>query len=208
MGIANDERQALCALFDELGPDAPTLCGGWQTRDLAAHLVVRERRIDAAPGILAKPLAGYLERVQAEYAAKPWPKLVDMVRSGPAWFWPTRIGPIDEMVNVAEYFVHHEDVRRAQPEWEPREPEPRRDSAIWTALTRASMLQFRTSPVGIVLRTPKGRKHTAKRGSDPVTIVGEPGELLLYVFGRDVAQVSLEGDTAAVTAVQNLNRGL
>lgn len=208
MGIANDERQELCALFDKLGPEAPTLCGGWRTRDLAAHLVVRERRVDAAPGILAKPLAGHLQRVQDDYAAKPWPHLVEMVRSGPAWFWPTKIGPIDEMVNVAEYFVHHEDVRRAQPEWEPREPEPHRDKGLWTALTRASMLQFRNSPVGVVLRTPGGRTATAKRGSDPVTIVGEPGELLLYAFGRDVARVALEGDPAGVDAVRKLNRGL
>ena len=44
--------------FDETGPDGPTLCEGWQTRDLAAHLVLRERRPDAAAGVMGGPLAG------------------------------------------------------------------------------------------------------------------------------------------------------
>jgi hypothetical protein len=30
----------LCDLFEELGPDAPTLLGAWTTRDLAAHVVL------------------------------------------------------------------------------------------------------------------------------------------------------------------------
>ena len=57
MSVASDERAALCDLLDELGPDQPTLCEGWQTRDLAAHLVVREHRLDAAPGILLPAIA-------------------------------------------------------------------------------------------------------------------------------------------------------
>lgn len=208
MGIAADERRALCDLFEELGPEAPTLCGDWLTRDLAAHLVVRERRIDAAPGILAKPLASHLERVQDDYAAKPWPELVELVRSGPAWYWPTRLGLIDELANTAEYFVHHEDVRRPQPDWHPREPERRRDAAVWGALQRTGMLTLRNCPVGITARTPTGKTSTIKRGPEPVTIVGDPGELLLYAFGRDVAKVSFEGDPASIKAVQAVNRGL
>ena len=44
MTYAQDERAALAALLHETGPDGPTLCEGWQTRDLVAHLVLRERR--------------------------------------------------------------------------------------------------------------------------------------------------------------------
>ena len=36
------ERSELCDLFLAVGPEAPTLCDGWTTLDLAAHLVVRE----------------------------------------------------------------------------------------------------------------------------------------------------------------------
>ena len=38
------ERIKLCDLFDELGPSAPTLIEGWTAHDLAAHIVLRERR--------------------------------------------------------------------------------------------------------------------------------------------------------------------
>jgi uncharacterized protein (TIGR03083 family) len=44
MTYAQDERAALAALLHETGPDGPTLCEGWQTRDLAAHLALRARR--------------------------------------------------------------------------------------------------------------------------------------------------------------------
>jgi uncharacterized protein (TIGR03083 family) len=56
---ARDERTALCDLLTELGPDQPTLCAGWQTGDLAAHLVLREHRPDAGAGVLGGPLSGY-----------------------------------------------------------------------------------------------------------------------------------------------------
>ncbi len=59
------ERQTLSQLFDQLGPDAPTLCSGWTTLDLAAHLVVRERRPDSGPGLVWPPMAGYTDRVRS-----------------------------------------------------------------------------------------------------------------------------------------------
>src|SRR5690606_24047731 len=38
---ARAERHALADLLMAVGPDAPTLCAGWTTAHLAAHLVVR-----------------------------------------------------------------------------------------------------------------------------------------------------------------------
>ena len=46
------ERKQLADLLDELGPDAPTLLSPWTTRDLASHLVLRERDFVAAPGLV------------------------------------------------------------------------------------------------------------------------------------------------------------
>ncbi|MPY81926.1 MAG: TIGR03085 family protein [Actinophytocola sp.] len=207
MGIAAQERQALCDLFTEVGPAAPTLCGGWQTKDLAAHLVVRERRPEAA-GILLKPLADRLDRIQQDYAAKPWSDLVQQVRSGPPWYWPTRIGTLDELTNTAEFFIHHEDVRRAKPGWEPREPDKRRDAALWQIVSRMGKLLLRSSPVGIQLRTPSGRQTTAKHAANPVTVIGESGELLLYAYGRDETRLDFDGDPTAVDTVQSISRGL
>jgi uncharacterized protein (TIGR03085 family) len=208
MGVAAAERRALCALLDQVGPDAPTLCEGWQTRDLTAHLVLRERRPDAAAGIVVPQLASHTQRVQDQYAAKPWPELVEQVRSGPAWFWPTRIGAVDEAANGAEFLVHHEDVRRGRPGWEPRAADPVRDAAAWRAAKAASKLNLRRSPVGVVLRTTDGRQATVQAGPDPVTVVGDPVELLLFVFGRDAVRVEFEGDAAAIGRLRELSRGL
>ena len=208
MGVAADERRALTALFEEVGPDAPTLCEGWKTRDLAAHLVVREHRIDAAPGIMLPALASYTQRVQDRYAARPWPRLVEEVRRGPAWFWPAAIGPLDELTNGPEFLVHHEDVRRAQPGWEPRPADPVRDGMAWRSARQASRLNLRKSPVGVTLRTPDGREAQVKTGPDPVTIVGAPVDLLLFLFGRDEVRLKFEGDAAAITRLQSMSRVL
>lgn len=48
MNLAQTERAALQASLLEKGPDAPTLCGEWTTKDLAAHLYVREQKPGAA----------------------------------------------------------------------------------------------------------------------------------------------------------------
>lgn len=218
MSVAADERAALCDLFDELGPDQPTLCEGWLTRDLAAHLVVREHRPDAAPGILLSAFAGHTKRVQDTYARRPWRELVDLVRGGPPVWWPTRLPAVDKLVNSVELFVHHEDARRGQEDWKPRDPDPRRDAAMWAGLKRAGKMTLRRTPVGLILRrtvttlAPQaslgGDSVVVKRGPDTVTITGEPGELLLFAFGRDAVRVEFDGDQAAIAAVQGLNRGL
>lgn len=208
MSVATDERAALCDLLDELGPDQPTLCEGWQTRDLAAHLVVREHRLDAAPGILISAFAGYTRRVQDGYARRPWRELVDTVRGGPPVWWPTRVPAVDKLVNSIELFVHHEDVRRGQENWAPREPDERRDTVLWTGLKRAAKVTLRRTPVGLILSRPGGDSVVVKRGPNTVTVTGEPGELLLFAFGRDAARVGFDGEQPAIAAVRGLNRGL
>ncbi|WP_206681030.1 maleylpyruvate isomerase family mycothiol-dependent enzyme [Actinomadura sp. J1-007] len=89
---ARDERLLLCDALDLAGPDAPTKCAGWTAADLAAHLVVRETRPDAAPGILLPPLAFYTERVRRRAARSvPFGRLVERIRQGPPKFSPTRL---------------------------------------------------------------------------------------------------------------------
>jgi uncharacterized protein (TIGR03085 family) len=206
MGVAADERRALCDLFEQVGPDVPTLCGDWRTRDLAAHLALRDRRPDAAAGIMIKPLAGYTEKVQGGYAAKPWDELVGLVRTGPPGWSPFAIPALGEVVNGAEYFVHHEDVRRGRPGWEPRPSDPARDAAAWSTVGRLGRMAYRRSPVGVVLRRPDGTEVTVKRGPTTVAVIGEPGELLLHTFGRSEVQVTYEGDQHAIAIVQGLDR--
>ena len=66
------ERARLADALAATDPDAPTLCEGWTARDLAAHLVVRERRPDTTPGLMLRPLAGWTDRVRRGYAQRPY----------------------------------------------------------------------------------------------------------------------------------------
>ncbi|HEY4023200.1 MAG TPA: TIGR03085 family metal-binding protein [Pseudonocardiaceae bacterium] len=206
MGLASDERRALCELFDQVGPDVPTLCDGWQSRDLAAHLVVRDRRPDAAPGIMIPAFAPRTQRIQDSYAAKPWAELVELVRTGPPAWSPFRLPGLAELVNGAEYFIHHEDVRRGQDGWEPRPPDAARDEALWRTAGMSGRLNYRRSPVGVTLRRPDGTTAPLHRGPSTVVISGEPGELLLHVFGREASRVEFEGDEKAIETVRGLER--
>jgi uncharacterized protein (TIGR03085 family) len=185
--LANEERNELCDLLLETGPEAPTLCEGWTTRDLAAHLVIRERRPDAAAGIIIKPLAGYGEKVRLQTAELPWEQLVETVREGPPKWSPQRLDPVDKFTNTVEFFVHHEDVRRAAEGWTPRELSPDTESALWTMLRRGAGLSVRKVPMGVVLETPDGLRtvaRKAKQGQPTATITGPVGELVLFVQGR------------------------
>lgn len=208
MTLATAERAAICDEFDRAGPDRPTLCGGWTTRDLLAHLLVRERRPWASAGIAVPALAPITERSMASYAQQPWPTMVDELRSGAPIWSPFRIGAIDALVNGAELFVHHEDVRRGTPGWESRPPDHERDTQLWALLLRMGRMLYRSSPVGIVVRLPSGEQHVLRTGPGVVTIVGEPAELVLHAFGRDAVRVEIEGSAADVAALSGTSRGI
>lgn len=201
---AKRERLLLADLLEATGPDAPTLCEGWTTHDLAAHVVVRERRPDAAGGVLLKQLAPRLNRVMAEYTDKPYEELIQLIRTGPPRFSPFSLKQIDEMANIVEFYVHTEDVRRAQPDWTPRELDPVFQDALWSRLERTARLTGRGAPAGLVLRRPDGQTAVAHRGTPVVTVTGEPSELLMFTMGRQqAADVQLEGDKDAVAKVQD-----
>ncbi|WP_225831300.1 TIGR03085 family metal-binding protein [Streptomyces sp. NK08204] len=205
--FAKRERLLLADLLETAGPDAPTLCEGWRTRDLAAHVVVRERRPDAAGGTLIKPLAARLEKVMDEYAAKPYEELIQLIRTGPPRFSPFALKQIDEAANIVEFYVHTEDVRRAQPDWSPRELDAVFQDALWSRLERTARLLGRGVPTGLVLRRPNGQTAVAHRGTPVVTATGEPSELLLFAFGRQsAARVDLDGETEAITRLHESRR--
>ncbi len=205
---ARAERQALVDLFLEVGPDAPTLCEGWSTRDLAAHLVVRERRPDAGAGIVIGALAGHTRSVQnARRDGSTWPQLVEAVRTGPPF--PLRWNVVDEQINAVEYFVHHEDVRRAVPGWAPRPLDPKFERAIWSRVKLMARTLRSKSPVGVTLRAPDAGEIVAKPGQPHVTVTGAPGELLLFVFGRqEAARVEIAGEPEAAAQLRAAKLGL
>jgi len=186
--FANVERRHLAALLRRVGPDAPTLCQGWHTRDLAVHLAIRDARPDAVPGMFSPrlPVLGkHAETVDAEYRQMPWEDLVNLVERPPLHS-PGRWSPIDKRMNTGEFFIHHEDVRRAQPQWHARQLLNDEQKALWSMLKLAGPALLRKEPESVVLIAAgfgavRGGKKSARR----VQIVrGEPAELLLWAFGR------------------------
>ncbi|MDL4814174.1 TIGR03085 family metal-binding protein [Actinomadura opuntiae] len=204
------ERAQLADLLDELGPQAPTLLTPWTTRDLAAHLALRENDPLAGPGlVLPGAWNRFAERRQAALASNDFTALVATIRSGPppGFF---RIGWVRRVPNLLEFFVHHEDVRRANAR-APRSTEPAMDRALWHGLTRAPwLLARRLRGAGLELQW-AGTTNTvrARRGQPSAHVTGPPGELLLYMFGRkDAAHVEVSGPTAAVQSVQRARLGM
>ena len=190
---ARQERRQLADLLLEVGPDAPTLCVGWTTRDLAAHLVVRERRADAMIGNMIPPLAGHGERVRRAKAARPYPEVVREVRN-PPWWSPLSNPLTDELANGVEFFIHHEDVRRGRPGWEPRVLDAGQRAAIWRAVKFTARLGLRKLHIPVLVRAPGLGEVTI--GGDPpqATLSGDPGELAIFVSGRQrAARVDVEG---------------
>ena len=207
MSLAQRERAALVATMREAGPDQPTLCGDWRTRELAAHLVVRERRLDAAPGILLPALADYTERVTQRVAAETdWTDLLDKIASGPPTLSPFKL--LDPVVNVAEMFIHHEDVRRGVSGWEPRELDAKTEAAIAKQVPNMARMALRKAPAEVILRTVTGTTlATVGRGA-AVVVTGAPLELLMFGSGRNEARVEFSGDDAAVRAVREDRGGV
>lgn len=205
--IAQQERAALVTTMRGVGPEQATLCGDWTTRDLAAHLVVRERRLDAAPGILVPALAGYTARVQGQVTAQnDWNALLDQIASGPPLLSPFKL--LDPFVNVAEMFIHHEDVRRAVSGWEPRELDESTTAALARQVGLMARMTMSKTPGKVSLRTPDG-KTLATVGKGPAVVVtGDPGELLMFISGRSEAKLEFAGDDDAVSAVRGGDRGL
>ena len=207
--VAARLRRTLCEVLDDVGPEAPTLCEGWTTRDLAAHLVVRETRPDAAAGILVKSAAAYGDRVRDRAGSRPWPHLVEAVRSGPPRLSPMRIPAVDDLTNTIEYFVHLEDVRRARPDQPIVALEPAVDDALFHTMRRGARLLARKSPVGLVLAVTGRDPITAKSAEPSVTIRGSVGEIILFLYGRSsVARVEFDGPAEAIERLKNMTFGI
>lgn len=208
---ASIERASLCDTLLDVGPDAPTLCGGWTSGDLLAHLLVREGRPDAAAGAVVPALAGRAEKAMARLRAKhDHATLVERLRQGPPVWHPTRVPIVDEKANLVEMFVHHEDVLRAGLGAPRRSLSAELVSALGDRLNGMAPLLFRrASGVTLELVTAKRRTRVHSGAGPVVEIHGRPGEILLFGFGRrDVAEIELIGPPEAVEAVRTTNFGI
>lgn len=203
MTFADTERKKLAQLFAEVGPDAPTLCEGWAARDLAAHLYVRENDPLSAAGMMVGPLEGRLDNAMEKQKSRDYAELVRDWSAGPAKLNPMRL--MDPLVNGIEHFVHHEDLRRGDGVARPREFDAETTEMLLGRLKQMAPMLLRGSDKPVIL-TPTGgvpivvgdKRGVAERGDDVVRVSGAPGELLLWAFGRDVVEVTIEGDERSV----------
>jgi uncharacterized protein (TIGR03085 family) len=203
---AAHERSALVDVLHELGPDAPTLCEGWTTKDLAAHVYVRERRPDAAIGVLPLgPLSAYTERVMASVLrVHGYDEIVQRLRTvAPI----VRIAHLDEAINTVEFFVHTEDARR--PNGLPSRDMPEEfERKIWGRLSKQGRMSFRRVNARVRLVPTVGEPVEFGSG-ETVEVRGRPSELLLLAYNRKAdAKVDLVGDAVVVDALQNARLGL
>ena len=190
------ERRHLAALLRRVGPDAPTLCEGWVTRDLAVHLIERDSRPDLIAGSVLPKIPVLSKRAQeadAQLRGQDWAELVSKVEK-PAVYSPARLGPLDKRMNTAEFFVHHEDVRRAQETWHRRQLLQEEERDLWAALKLMGKPLLRPEQDSILLvANGYGSVTGGKAKTSTVRIVrGTPSELLLWAFGRrEQAEVAI-----------------
>lgn len=208
------ERAALATALLAAGPDAPTLCEGWQSRHLAAHVVLRERSPLVAAGIALPMLARRTEQAIEQLAETATDRagftdLVAEVSAGPPGWNP--MWWAGESANLLEFFVHTEDVRRGAAQVEPLELESAHVDALWRHLLRRARLMYRRAPVGVVLVVPSGPRRVVRRArADAGTVVvrGDVGEIVLHAHGRGAAaRVHVLGDAADVEALERALAG-
>lgn len=208
MGFAKQERTALCEALLEAGHDAPTLCEGWTAHDLAAHVWVRENDPAAMPGMFIGALADLTQgRMDAVKARWSFEELVAQIGRGPRPISVFALPVLDELANTGEFFVHTEDVRRPAG-LAPRPTEAEFENQVAKRLKGLAKALFRDADVGIVLeRSDRGERLRVKPGSQTVTIIGRPSELMLFAFGRTGhADVRLVGDDDATRTLRETHQ--
>lgn len=215
------ERHALTETLRSVGPKADTLCGDWTSAQLTAHLVLRERSVAELAGRLpVRRLRSHAERAIVDLAeTEPYERLVDVFDRGPRWTelrgpvpvaWLWSVPAVNEAANLLEFLVHHEDVRRAGPSWEPRVLPVDAQLAVWKRLRFATLLTLRGVPVGLRLAWHgHGAIRAGRRSGPTVTVSGDPVELALFTFGRlPVAHVDYDGSAADVERVKSADISL
>ena len=182
------EKPALVETLRHADPEAPTLCEGWTTRHLLAHLVQREQNQLANLGdmIVRRPPGQekYLGRlVEGARTPEGYDALVSRFAAGPVRWSAMNWGA--ETLNFTEYVIHHEDLRRGgDTPAEPRVLPEEEQRSIWKRVLSITRFVYRRAPVGVTLATPGGDVQQVRKGDPAVVLTGEPAELLLYISGR------------------------
>jgi uncharacterized protein (TIGR03085 family) len=132
------------------------------------------------------PVRKHGKSVQRSLAARPYAELVAMVRDVP-WWSPVSNPLAEGLANTLEFFIHHEDVRRGEPGWRPRDL-PRADQeALWKRAATLARFRLRRFPGTVLVQAPGFGEVSTGAGGDTVRLVGPPGELVYFLAGRQRA---------------------
>ncbi|MDO9455091.1 TIGR03085 family metal-binding protein [Nocardioides sp.] len=206
--LARRERRDLCDLALDLGPDVPTLCGGWDARQLLAHLYVREHRPLGGLGIAVPPLSRLTDQAMERAGREEFARLVGKVRT--PGLTPFALRPVEVLANTLEYVVHHEDLRRAQAGWTPRVLDPDDLDAVWRSIRLAGRMLVRPAGVPVSIRRTDTDAVATLRGGEPSVVVSGPVvELVMFLYGRDrVTGLTFEGRDELVDRVRAADLGM
>jgi uncharacterized protein (TIGR03085 family) len=207
--LARTERAALCDTALQVGEDQPTLSGEWTVKDLVVHLLVREGS-PAAVGIAVAPLARFTDAASRRVGRRDFAELVERLRTGPPRLSPFAIPKVDALANSMEYFIHHEDIRRAQAGWTERPLGDGAERLLWSMIVRMGRRLVRKVPAGVLIQnSATGSTAVLHQGSPHATVRGLPSELVLYLSGRRAqAHVELLGDEDAVARLSGTSLGM
>jgi uncharacterized protein (TIGR03085 family) len=203
---AQGERRVLVDALRELGSDKPTACEGWTTAHMAAHVYVRERRLDAMPGVVVPgPFASHTDRVMASVLrVHEYAEIVDRVAAGP----PLALRPLDGLINLFEFYVHSEDVRRCNG-YDVRTLPVEQEQTMWRRLRPMLRGMFRRARgVQIEFVTAHGDRGVIRGSGPTVRLLAPVGDLVLYAYNRKgIAEVAITGDEDGVAIVEAARLG-
>jgi uncharacterized protein (TIGR03085 family) len=205
--FAKRERQAICQTLRQLGPDAPTLCSGWNSTDLLVHLLLRENRPDAAIGVVIPIFKSFTNKISDKYRKRPFEDLIKEFENGPKKFSPFALPGLDNLANSFELLVHHEDLLRGKENFIPRELSAEDKKFIWSRFTKSAKIFLFKAKVGIVAESEIG-SYTLKSGKSLVKIKGDVVDLVLFSFGRSSAsRITFEGDESDIRILKETKFG-
>ncbi|MCL4449526.1 MAG: TIGR03085 family metal-binding protein [Actinobacteria bacterium] len=226
------EREMLCQTLQEVGPNGPTLCQGWNASDLAAHLLVREHNPLTLPGMAFDKafggiLAGYTSAAMRRAQLSGFDDMISRLRLGPPLLYRMK-GP-SALINLAENWIHHEDLLRADDTGtcaacDHKEQHRELDDTLWKVIGFYGYIaSLRLKGVSLRLLGADGQsKHIGKsrvisHGGDKagngesnvVTLEGAPGDIVLYLTGRQkAASISVDASPHAMEILNSAKLGL
>ncbi len=183
MTFTANARLQLAYVMRQVGPTGVTLLPDWNVCDLAAHVVVRERRVDVLPGLggVYGPLVRHSEAVRQRYRRLPWEQLLRMVEQGPPRWAPQRwmhVEPINTALNLLEFTIHTQDMVRAHPHLPSPVITEETAHALWKQLRLACHLLYRSCPVGVrLVRTDSAHPTSRTRDSTVINAKKLPANL-------------------------------